>query len=215
MKILCDFDGTAAANDVGNLLFRKYAGDGCFDIIQLWKDGKISSRECLLRECEITSVTRDELGNFCDQQKLAAFFPEFLAYCERNDIPVEIVSDGLDFYVERILTNHGLNGDVDFYANKLHFLENAGITAEFPYFEYGCGRCANCKGYHVKKAKQAGFKVIYVGDGLSDRCGADAADIVFAKIGRDLERYCDDQKLPHHKFDNFKDVLEIIKNSTQ
>jgi len=211
MKILCDFDGTAAANDVGNVLFRKFAGDGCFDIIQLWKDGEISSKECLLRECEIARVTRTELEQFCDIQDMSPFFTEFLAYCQSSGIPIDIVSDGLDFYVNRILTNHGLNAAVDFYANKLQFLKNGGITVEFPYFKYGCGRCANCKGYHVKRAKAAGYKVVYIGDGLSDRCGADAADIVFARTGRDLENYCDEQQLPHHKFNDFSDVLEVLK----
>jgi 2,3-diketo-5-methylthio-1-phosphopentane phosphatase len=215
MKILCDFDGTAAADDVGNLLFRKFAGDGCFDIIQLWKDGRISSKECILRECQLAEVTESELASFCDRQKLAPHFEEFLEYCQESDIPVDIVSDGLDFYVNQILSKHGLNEVVDFYTNKLHFLENARITAEFPYFDYGCGSCANCKGYHVKKAKSAGYRVVYIGDGLSDRCGAAAADIVFAKKGRDLEHYCDEQRLPHYKFNDFKDVLQKLKTVSQ
>jgi 2,3-diketo-5-methylthio-1-phosphopentane phosphatase len=211
MKILCDFDGTAAKHDVGNLLFRTFAGDACFDIVQLWKNGEISSKECLQRECAIATVSRAELAKFCDSQELAPYFPEFVAFCDSRHIPIDIVSDGLDFYVERILANHGLNQTVDFYCNKLHFSEQSRIGVSFPFYDLGCGRCANCKGYHVMAAKSDGLEVMYIGDGLSDRCGAQAADIVVAKRGRDLEQYCEAEEIDHHKFDHFGDVLDVLK----
>jgi 2-hydroxy-3-keto-5-methylthiopentenyl-1-phosphate phosphatase len=53
--------------------------------------------------------------------------------------------------------------------------------------------------------------IMYIGDGISDRCPVRFADIVFAK-GR-LIRYCQEQNIPYHEFRTFDDVrsrLELI-----
>ncbi|MFQ5676227.1 MAG: HAD-IB family phosphatase, partial [bacterium] len=109
MKIFSDFDGTAAINDVGNLLFRTFAGDRCFEIVQRWKDGKISSKDCLIEECKIARVTRTELKQFCDAQELDPNFVELVHYCRARNVEVEILSDGLDFYIDRILKKYNLD----------------------------------------------------------------------------------------------------------
>ena len=206
MKILCDFDGTAARNDVGNVFFRTFAGARCFEIVGEWKSGKISSRECLFRESEITRITRPEFEAFVDGQELDPFFADFVEYCNGRGIETEIVSDGLDFYVDRTIKNHKLDLLVQAHANHLVFVGENRIRIEFPFFELGCGRCANCKGFHVREAKKQHDTVVYVGDGMSDRCGAREADVVFAKRGRDLLKFCRANAIEHHEFDTFQDV---------
>ncbi len=211
-KVICDFDGTTAQNDVGNLLFRTFADERCFDIVKAWKAGKINSRECLQHECAIASVNERQLASFADSQQLDPFFKEFVEYCRSHKIAVGIASDGLDFYIERIARKHGLPAAVEIRANHLVFAGESGIRAEFPYFDSGCGQCGNCKGYHVRQAQADGNRVIYVGDGLSDRCGARAADEVFAKRERDLLKFCHENRLPHHEYDDFGEVLTKIKD---
>ncbi|MFQ5824376.1 MAG: MtnX-like HAD-IB family phosphatase [bacterium] len=209
MKVFCDFDGTAAKNDVGNLLFRTFADSRSLDIVKLWKQGLISSKECLIEECRLARVTRQQLEHFADSQQLDPFFKKFVFYCHKNGIEVELVSDGLDFYITRILNNHGLDEIVNFSSNHLVFLNNNQIKPEFPYHDQGCGRCGNCKGYHVRKGRYGRNPVFYVGDGLSDRCGAQEADIVFAK--RDLLKFCQENQIPHFEFNDFRDVLNNLK----
>ena len=212
MKIFCDFDGTAAKNDVGNLLFRTYADNRCFEIVRSWKEGKISSRECLIDLCKITNVTKKELGHFSNSQELDPYFLELVEFGQQKNIEVEILSDGLDFYIERILRKYKLEAFVAFHSNHLQFLNRNEIVPEFPYYDWSCGHCANCKGYHVRRAKKETKPVVFVGDGLSDRCGAKEADIVFAKRGRDLLKYCRQNQIVHHEFGDFKDVLYKIKH---
>ncbi|MFQ5864080.1 MAG: MtnX-like HAD-IB family phosphatase [bacterium] len=209
MKVFCDFDGTVAKNDVGNLLFRTFADGRCFDIVNLWKKGVISSKECLTEECRIARVTREELEHFADAQQVDPYFKEFVVYCQKNRIQVEILSDGLDFYIERILKNHGLVPMVNFRSNHLVFVNRNQIRPEFPYYEKGCGKCGNCKGYHIREARTQGKHVIYVGDGLSDRCGAKEADLVFAK--RDLLKFCQQNQIPHFEFKDFGEVFNQLK----
>lgn len=211
MKVLCDFDGTAARNDVGFLLFHTFARNGCFELVKQWKAGKISSKECLIQECRLVQVTKEELTQFADTQKLDPSFPEFVHFCVRRDIEVVIVSDGFDFYIKRILRNYGLDALISFYANRLTFGTNRTIVPSFPYFPKSCGRCANCKGFHVREAKSSGHEVIYIGDGLSDRCGARAADVVFAKLGRDLSSFCHEKEIPHFEFRDFGDIMKSFK----
>lgn len=209
MKIFCDFDGTTAKNDVGNLLFRTYTDGKCLEIVKSWKEGLISSKECLIEECRLVKITRGEFERFANTQALDPFFKEFVSFCQNKGIEVEILSDGLDFYIDRILKNHRLDSQVKYRSNHLVFIDKNQIKPEFPYFEKGCGRCGNCKGYHVKEARNKGNKVIYVGDGLSDRCGANEADIVFAK--RDLLKYCQENPIPHFEFKDFGEVLYKLK----
>ena len=101
MKIFCDFDGTAAKNDVGNLLFRTFADNRCFEIVLFWKQGKISSRQCLIDLCKITRVTKNELEQFSNSQELDPYFLELVEFGQQKSIEVEILSDGFDFYTER------------------------------------------------------------------------------------------------------------------
>ncbi|MFQ5651112.1 MAG: MtnX-like HAD-IB family phosphatase [bacterium] len=211
MKIICDFDGTTALNDVGNLLFRTFADQRCFDIVRSWKEGKISSKECLIQECTIARATRAQLEAFADAQALDPHFVEFVQFCRGHDVEVAIASDGLDFYIERILRNHDVHASVQVCANHLVFVGEDRLRPEFPYFEAGCGQCGNCKGYHVRQAKQDGSVVVYVGDGFSDRCGADAADIAFAKRGRELLHYCKRHHIPHHEYANFGEILPVLE----
>jgi len=211
MKIICDFDGTVAQNDVGNLLFFTFGDERSIEAVNLWIKGNISSRECLIRECEATRVSRSELEDFVDKQKLDPHFNDLALYAQSQQIEMQIVSDGLDFYIERILKNYHLDSQLKIHANHLVFEDQNQIRPEFPYFEFGCGRCGNCKGYHVRHAKSDGKQIIYIGDGLSDRCGARAADVVFAKRGRDLLEFCRENRIAHFEFQDFSDVLNQIR----
>jgi 2,3-diketo-5-methylthio-1-phosphopentane phosphatase len=209
MKIFCDFDGTIAEQDVGNLLFETFADSRWREAVEAWLAGRISSKECLIRECEAARVTREQLLSLADRQRLAPGFEEFVHFCQEHDIPLTVLSDGLDFYIERILANHGL-GHLPIRANHLVFTGENRIAPEFPYIEHSCGRCANCKGYHLRSAGGSGEWLVYIGDGYSDRCAADEADLVFAK--RDLRRYCREAAIPYVEFDTFYDVVEGLSS---
>jgi len=116
---------------------------------------------------------------------------------------IVIVSDGLDYYIERMLMRTGL-AHIDFYANSLDLHDHT-LHVKFPYFDMmDCDSCGNCKTYHMEKYKADGFFVVYVGNGLSDRCPSEYADFVFAK--GELLDYCRDKGLESIEFQNFRDV---------
>ena len=208
-SVYCDFDGTISIGDIGNRLFRTFATGNIDGILNEWKEGKIGSRECLRRECELVSATKEELLTFSDEQKIEPSFKKFYDYCKRRNWNFLIVSDGLDFYIHRILKNYNLN-NIPVYANHVKFVSKNKIDSEYPYYDKGCLTCGNCKGYFVKEEQKKGNKVIFIGNGYSDRCAVPAADIVFAKT--DLKKYCELNNYSYFDFNDFNDIIDKLES---
>ena len=68
--------------------------------------------------------------------------------------------------------------------------------------------CAVCGEACKRGGLPADGEVVYVGDGISDRCAAQAADRVFATRG--LARYFDERNLPYEPFDDFHDIVRAL-----
>jgi 2-hydroxy-3-keto-5-methylthiopentenyl-1-phosphate phosphatase len=116
---------------------------------------------------------------------------------------IVIVSDGLDYYIEKMLIRRGL-AHLDFFANSVQLNENT-LHVKFPFYDLlDCKSCGNCKTYHMEKYKADGYFVVYVGNGFSDRCPSEYADLVFAK--GDLLRHCRKNGIESTSFNNFRDV---------
>jgi 2-hydroxy-3-keto-5-methylthiopentenyl-1-phosphate phosphatase len=60
----------------------------------------------------------------------------------------------------------------------------------------------------MQSLNPAGTPVLFVGDGLSDRYAAAAADLVFAK--HKLAVYCDEQGMPHVRYSDLGAVAALI-----
>ena len=206
--VLVDFDGTITQNDVGADLFDTFSKKESQKIVSQWLKGEISSRECLTKECELIKLTKSELKKFALSQKIDGKFPDFVDLCKREKLKLVILSDGLDFYIKLILKKFGLE-KLPFYSNILRF-EGRKLKPEFPYFDQGCGNCENCKRYHLKNLKERKQKVVYIGDGLSDKCAVREADFVFAK--NDLHTFCVKENIKHFPFRNFGDVIRIFRD---
>ena len=122
-------------------------------------------------------------------------------------VPLAIVSDGFREYIHLILGRHGL--DVPCFANRVEFIGNS-LRPVFPYFHLGCRRCANCKGYHVLRYKNAGYRPVFIGDGLSDLCALPHADRILAK--GDLAAYCEREGIPHTRIGNLGEALAALSS---
>jgi 2-hydroxy-3-keto-5-methylthiopentenyl-1-phosphate phosphatase len=209
--VLTDFDGTACRIDIGENLMRKHAGPEWPALIADWKAGRITTTQCFTRECELARLSRETVLTFARKQSLEPSLLAFLNVLRPQGVPLVILSDGLDIYIELLLKQHGIR-NVPFYANHASF-PNGYLVPEFPYFQEGCGSCGNCKGSHIRRYKQEGYSpVIYVGDGLSDRCVVGKADILFAKD--DLLDYVQKKGVEAIPFQDFGDVhRELVKRS--
>ncbi len=207
VRVFCDFDGTVAAVDVGNALFRHFAGGIAQEIAGKYIDGTISARECLLAEANAAGiVTPGAVEQFIETFELDTHFREFKEFCATNNVALTILSDGLDFYIGRILRRHGIE-DCTFFANHLDWVGGDGgtrMSVSFPHTDSECLFCGNCKRNHMLTLSGDDDIIVYVGDGISDRCPVRYADVVFAK--KSLIKYCQEANISYYEFTTFQDV---------
>ena len=212
MRVFSDFDGTIAVDDVGGRLFKTFAGAQAIEIARDLLDGTITACAYLTKECEaVENAPAAEVGLFIDQFSLDPTFEGFVEFCRRHGLPLVVLSDGLDFYVERLLKNNGF-GDLPVFANHLAFVLTGAVTRlvpSFPHTDAECLLCGNCKRNHMLTLSADDDIIVYVGDGISDRCPVRYADIVFAK--GNLIRYCQEQNITYHEFKDFHDVIQRLE----
>jgi 2,3-diketo-5-methylthio-1-phosphopentane phosphatase len=216
IKVFCDFDGTVSVEDIGNKIFQQFGGEEAHQAVADYTADKIGGMECLIRECSsVNNLTQRLLEEFIHQFQLDPGFSSFTEFCKDRDIPIVIVSDGMDIYVEPVLKRFGY-GELRFFANEVKFIQTDGlnhIVPLFPFADDECRLCGNCKRNHMLTLAGDDDIIVYVGNGLSDRCPVGYADIVFAKSS--LLRYCSKEGIDHFEFHNFRDVqnkmAEILK----
>ena len=208
--LFIDFDGTITASDVGYELFKKFTSGATEADVQIYRAGKLNSLECLTRECATWNQyapNSQAVYDHLDNQRLSSGFHEFLGFLEENKLKPIILSEGFDFYIDRVLAFHHLN-HLERITNKAVF-ENNSLRPSFPYFELGCRECSNCKEYHIDRLRPAQMSAIYIGDGHSDLHASRKADIVFAKSHlKDL------LVLEHRYFIEYHDFFDIIDSLT-
>ena len=200
--VICDFDGTAAKADVGHRVYTHFGDKRWKEINDRWRRGEISSKECLIGEYSLIDASEDEVREYVLQMEMDPGFYDLVATCRDNDIPIAIASDGFDFYIHAMLEKCGLS-DIEVLSNELKF-DGRKVKLSFPFYNQECGVCGNCKKLHVQKFRDDSRKVIYVGDGLSDRFAARASDVVFAKD--ELMEYLVDNNIEFIKFADLSDV---------
>jgi 2,3-diketo-5-methylthio-1-phosphopentane phosphatase len=202
---VCDFDGTVALEDVGNRFFRTFTTDPAAwqAIIDEWFAGTLGGREVLARECALVDVDEERLAAFVQRHHLDPAFAPFVAAVRAAGHEVTIASDGLLLYIRRLLDANGL-AHVMARSNDARFVGGR-LEPSFgtPPGE-GCGACGTCKGAVIGALAPAFARVVFVGDGLSDRCAAPRADVVYAKD--DLMEFCLDHDIAARPFRTFEDV---------
>ena len=174
-SISCDFDGTITLSDTVNALLCEFAEPEWLDIEDDWIAGKFGSRECLAAQTKLLRIEPDRLDAFIDGVAVDPDVKGFFDDCLKLNIPVSVVSDGYDWAVRRVLARIGVRG-VPIIANRLVHMGDDRWNVLFPYAAQNCGsgvcKCA---------AANAPAQMVHIGDGRSDFCVSDLADIVFAK----------------------------------
>ena len=210
--IFSDFDGTISTRDVGYHLFHHFSNGKNDELIPDWKSGQMSSRECLTREAEMISATSEQLESYLRQHEIDPTFGPFVQSCRANEVDLTILSDGLDYYIEKLLAAQGL-GELPWKANHANITGDK-MTIDFPYDNGPCRRCGNCKGQRIRDYRRdvsGEMKVIFIGDGYSDVCATKEADVIFAK--KDLEQFCQKNNIDYVGFSDFSDVTRHLKQT--
>jgi 2-hydroxy-3-keto-5-methylthiopentenyl-1-phosphate phosphatase len=207
--ILCDFDGTALAFDLGDQVALHFAGEASYQAAEDgYRAGRYGFGTLLQKVFGPIQASREEIADFARSR--AAWrpgFEAFLAACARAGRPFLIVSAGLDAYIEPVVAAlpEPLRDHLEVRANRADCSPD-GLALAF----HGpdCGFCGACKGLVVEELQRAGHKVVVLGDGTGDRCAARAADFVFARAGSSLVPWCQAEGIRHRVFSTFHEVIE-------
>ncbi|KQV65198.1 MtnX-like HAD-IB family phosphatase [Rhizobium sp. Root1220] len=208
MQVFCDFDGTISVEDATDLVLSRFASPEWEAIESEWKQGLIGSAECMRRQVALIRASRSELDGLLDKVAIDPGFDRFLDACVDFGIPVAVVSDGVDYFIRRILVAHGIHL-LPIIANRLvrlHDDDDAFYSLTSPFSASCCTADAGvCKCAVINGTTQQ----IYIGDGRSDFCVSARASVVFAKDK--LADHCIEQGIPYYGFTDFTDLLETFK----
>ncbi len=210
-KIFVDFDGTITRKDVGEEMFLTFGNpEKAHSIIKQWLNKEITSIQTWQYLCEtVVDLNMKDFDEFIDKMEIDPYFLEFVDFCNSNGHEIRILSDGLDYYIERILKNFNIQ-HIEHYTNKVKFGANNKLICEFPYTDEECNLCANCKRNHILENSADDDFTVYIGDGWSDTCAAQYCDVIFAK--RSLLKFCEKNRISYFPFTNFKDVIKRLED---
>lgn len=197
--VVMDFDGTITVDEVSVALLRAFAEGDWREPGRLLDAGEITLEQCMQRQFAMIKRPRDELVRFVQETtRVRPAFEEFLSFCDEKGVPVAVCSAGIDLYVHAVLAPLDVPS-LPVVVGKATFGSD-GIQVRFPEAMDGL----DFKASFVKRKRNEGYRVLYVGDGVSDEDAARHADFVFARDR--LLAFCQRLGLPHLPFDDFRDV---------
>lgn len=203
LTFVIDFDGTVTQNDVGASIIKKFADDGWQKWEDLWIERKINTQMCCEMMWGMINNPPEEIIKYIQDFKFNAGFKELCDFANKNGDKIIITSDGFDFYINPIMKRLNIK---NLEIECCHLEYDNGWKFDFPNINKECGKCGTCKKNIVERLKKSGYKVCYAGDGYSDRCGCQGADIIFAKSY--LANFCKDKKIPYIEFEDFYQIMK-------
>ena len=206
--ILSDFDGTITKKDGLYSFIDAYAQNSWLEIEDMWQKGKISSKECLIEEFNlIPNLSEALISDFIQTLEIDEYFKDFYNEIYEREIDFYLVSDGIDYFIDKILRRFGL-GNIKVISNHGEF-KGGKFRITFPNDYPKCvNNAGTCKCKVLSNLREKYEKIIYIGDGVSDFCVAPHADILFAK--KALIDYCRQNDIKYTPFNDFRDIINKL-----
>jgi 2,3-diketo-5-methylthio-1-phosphopentane phosphatase len=204
--VFVDYDGTITDADTFDVLVRRLAGDGPWNEIEgRLHRGELSLREALEREAELVRIGFDEAAALLEREvRFDPSFAGFVEACEANNVPVTIVSSGVDSLIRLALRREGLER-LTVVANSVDALPTGWRFR----FRDPVGNGTD-KAAIVEAARARGVHTVFIGDGRSDYDAALAADRAFVKRHGHLERFLAQRGIAFELFTSFAEITRAL-----
>jgi 2-hydroxy-3-keto-5-methylthiopentenyl-1-phosphate phosphatase len=208
VTLFVDFDGTITERDLLDRIAQTFGDPEVYrEVDERLDEGTITLHEVLRREFEpVRAPLEDVVAWVLEHATIRPGFADLVGHAEERGWRVVVLSSGFGELIGPVLDRAGLG--------RLELLSNAidpdpdGWRVRFRDDE-PCPVCGEpCKRATVVAEADSGLRV-YVGDGFSDRCGALASDLVFAR--RTLAAYLTENDVPFLPFDDFHGVAEEVE----
>jgi 2-hydroxy-3-keto-5-methylthiopentenyl-1-phosphate phosphatase len=205
--VQCDFDGTVTEKDVAYLLLEAFADGDYSQLVADYMAGRMTVGSFNSRAFAMIKQDKPTLLDFVRRTvKIRDGFHELLDYCRRWGLRFVIVSNGLDFYINTILADIGVRG-IEVFAAKTEFAPD-GLRPRYIGPD-GVELDSDFKETHTRLFLSQGYRVVYIGDGLSDITAARQAYHIFA-CGQ-LLGLCKDIDLDCTPFNDLYDVVRGLE----
>ena len=204
--LVVDFDGTVTQEDLLDTIASRFGDPEVYQEVDEGLDeGRMPLREVITREFEPVRKPLDEVVEWeLENVRIRPGFRELVELARERGWRFVIVSSGFHELIEPILEHEGV--DVELHANRVDPTPE-GWRVIWQYDDT-CETCGeSCKRSIVQELGGDG-EIVYVGDGFSDRCAAEASDRVFALKG--LARYLEERGVPYEPFDDFHDIARSL-----
>jgi 2,3-diketo-5-methylthio-1-phosphopentane phosphatase len=213
LAVLVDFDGTITTEDIGVKVVNNFAEPGARKAEYRFRAGEINVRELWAIEIGLLRQERhdDTVEFVLTAAEIRSGFAAFVKYCSQHEIPLEVASSGMDFYVDAILDNNGF-GNLPRARPIVRYNQDGHGVLDMPPELQDCSMTAMCKCARVWRLRRKGYRVMFVGDGVSDQCAVSQADIVLAT--GNLREACEVKGIDHIPFDTFSEVQSVVEKSS-
>ena len=206
--VFTDFDGTITQRDLLYYLLDVAAPKAWHTIEDALTTGKIEEKRALQKEFDLLTLSLEEAIAIVLNVPIDPYFHQFVHFCQQHHIPLEILSGGFEQFIAAYLKRQQLEF-IPFHSNKAHVVNKRWQIIGSPNPKIR-NRCNHCKTYWLQQKQNAGYIIVYIGDGNTDRCPATHAHYRFAK--GDLALYLEQQGYPYIPFENFADVLSKFQS---
>src|SRR5688572_19963377 len=204
--VYVDFDGTIAPADPTVTVFDRFCGPSWREIEREWQQGLRTAQDCMVRQVELLRATPEAIDRLVSTLAIDPHFPGFVDLCRSWRLKVVVVSDGMDRIVRGVLRGAGL--DLPSFANRLQWLGGDRWTLGFPFARTDCpATLGNCKCGHRRVGRAEALEIV-VGDGRSDFCIAERAQLVLAK--GQLATHCLSKQIAHWPVEGFSNATAVL-----
>jgi 2,3-diketo-5-methylthio-1-phosphopentane phosphatase len=204
--LVVDFDGTVTQEDLLDTIASRFGDPVVYQEVEDGLDeGRMSLREVITREFEPVRKPLDEIVEWeFENVHIRPGFRELVELAGERGWRLVIVSSGFHELIEPILEREGV--EVELHANRVD-PSPEGWKVLWQYDE-SCDSCGESCKRSIVQEFAGDDELVYIGDGYSDRCAAEASDLVFATRG--LASYLDERGVPYERFDDFHDIARSL-----
>lgn len=213
LVVVTDFDGTLMEQDVGDVIMERLGvleRPESIESSKRYLRKEIGSMEWLQINYPFLQGEQHKVDQILQQIEPRKGATDFLQFCRDQEIPVTILSDGMQYYIRQLLQIHNLQANVVI-SNPIDYSHDGQLQLGFQNSNPACKWCGCCKASVVRSMKQRarGQRIVYIGDGTSDYYGSSFADWIFAR--GTLANYLDQEGSSYYPFETFYDVIRVLK----
>jgi 2-hydroxy-3-keto-5-methylthiopentenyl-1-phosphate phosphatase len=205
--LVVDFDGTITEQDLLDQIALTFGDEDVYREVDEGLDNdSLTLHEVIRREFEPVRTPLEQVREWVlENVRVRPGFHEVVALANERGWRFVIVSSGFRELIEPVLEREGIAG-VEVLSNTVN-PDPEGWKVQFRVSEV-CEVCGQPCKRSTAAAVADGTELVYVGDGYSDRCAAESADLVFARRG--LASYLEERGVPFERFEDFNSIARRL-----